>query len=795
MRIFILRAPPSLTLTLGTLPMKPKGLSKTLLGASALAAAAANLTSHTASAASATWNGTTDALWATTTNWSASPVPGTGDTATFNNAGNGNTTIDLGGGVSVGAVLFDTSSVAAYTIGSGAVGSQTLTLGSTLGNVITMNSTVTANQLFNSNLALSANSTANNQATYYALTNNSLTNTLNIAGGISASTAGVKTLHVTGSGNTNISGAITSGSGNVSIFKTGSGTLTLSGGATWSGAGITDANFTTSAVFREGLTILNGGTYNNSNGELVVGGVAVHGGAGTNTTLQLNNGTTLNGISWLSVGRGNGTGSVTSNLVLNGNSTITTTNLSAGYNANNALNLPKGSITLNNTSTLTVTDTGTNFTFNIGESAGSDITMTVNDSAVVNRAGGVAALTAGNQQTQGAIQIGRAGTGTVIMNGGTINVASTDLGRGVNNTTAQNGTLTINTGATYNNEGDFRMGFAGGASGRATLNLQGGTLNVGSTTARILAVGTFDSVQSTLNIQSGNLNLNTNSNIHFNRGNNIGPNVINLNGGAITSFSDNQTTANGAGVLDMMFSGQATSNNTFNLNGGTLAIRQVMSTTNNGSRTFNFNGGTLKATGDTAAFMNLGTGTARANVRNGGAIIDTNGFTVTMGQALLHSNVGGDNATDGGLTKTGLGSLTVTNAANTYTGPTSILNGELATGATGNLGLGNVTVADSLTASLNLGNGSSIADTATLFFGDDSTITLNNGTSETLFGITQTDDSQSIGAGIFTAEDLNTFFGVSTFLGAGTLTVVPEPSTALLGGLGVLGLLRRRRTA
>jgi len=774
--------------------MKPKGLARHWIGTSALTALiVVNFITPTASAASAAWTGTTDALWATLTNWTANPVPGTGDTATFNSAGNGNTTIDLGGGVTIGTVVFDTASAAAYTIGAGAAGSQTLTLGSTLGNVITMNAGVANNQLFNSNLALSVSSTANTQGTYYALTNNSLTNTLNIAGGISASTGGVKTLHVTGSGNTNISGAISSGSGNVSLFKTGSGTLTLSGGATWSGAGITDANFTTSAVFREGLTVLNGGTYGNSNGELVVGGVAVHGGAGTNTTLQLNNGTTLNGISWLSIGRGNGTGAVTSNLVLNGNSTVTSTNLSAGYNANSALNLPKGSITLNNTSTLTVTDISTNFTFNLGESAGSDFTMTVNDSAIVNRAGGVTALTAGSQQTQGALQIGRAGTGTVIMNGGTINVASTDLGRGVNNATTQNGTLTINAGATYNNEGDFRTGFAGGASARATLNLQGGTLNIGTTTARILAVGTFDSVQSTLNIQSGNLNLNTNSNIHFNRGNNVGPNVINLNGGAITSFSDNQTTANGSGVLDMMFSGQAASNNTFNLNGGTLTIGQIVSTTNNGTRTFNFNGGTLKATGATGAFINLGTGTARANVRNGGAIIDTNTFNVTIGEALNHSNIGGDNATDGGLTKNGTGTLTLTNAANTYTGNTLVNNGTLATGATGNLGLGNVTI--TATGALTLGNGNSIADTANLFFaaGAAGAIALNNASSDTVFGITQTDDSQSIGAGTYTAGQLNSFFGVTSFGGTGTLTVVPEPAVTLLGGLGLLGILRRRR--
>ena len=92
-------------------------------------------------AASGTWTGATDATWAGA-NWSASPVPGTLETATFNGLGNGFTTIDLGSGISVGTILFDTASVAGYTIGSGGVGAQTLTLDNT--GAITMNSTVMA---------------------------------------------------------------------------------------------------------------------------------------------------------------------------------------------------------------------------------------------------------------------------------------------------------------------------------------------------------------------------------------------------------------------------------------------------------------------------------------------------------------------------------------------------------------------------------------------------------------------------------------------------------------------------
>src|SRR5690348_289986 len=61
-------------------------------------------------AASGTWSGAADATWANAGNWSASPAPGTGDTATFNaDAATvlNNTTIDLGTGVAVKTLLFD----------------------------------------------------------------------------------------------------------------------------------------------------------------------------------------------------------------------------------------------------------------------------------------------------------------------------------------------------------------------------------------------------------------------------------------------------------------------------------------------------------------------------------------------------------------------------------------------------------------------------------------------------------------------------------------------------------------
>ena len=176
-------------------------------------------------AASGTWTGSTDSIWGDA-NWSASPVPGTGDTATFSGVGNAHTTIDLGSGVTIFDLLFNTGNVAAYTIGNGSVGSQTLTLNNSGG--IAMNPAVANNQLFNAAIILGTDGTAQT----YNVTNNS-SNTLTFAGNLyggAGGTKGTKTLAVGGSGNTVISGNITNGgTTTIAITKTGTGTLTFKG--------------------------------------------------------------------------------------------------------------------------------------------------------------------------------------------------------------------------------------------------------------------------------------------------------------------------------------------------------------------------------------------------------------------------------------------------------------------------------------------------------------------------------------------------------------------------------------
>jgi hypothetical protein len=185
-------------------------------------------------AGGAIWTGANGSTWAGA-NWSSSPVPGAANnvhTATFNSAGGVNDTINLGGGVTLNTVLFDTASAAAYTIGSGTVGSQTLTLEN--GGAITTSSTVTNGQVVNAAVVLGTDRSAQT----YTISNNAttpataLTLAGNITGAASGGVAGAKTLAVVGAGDTDITGGIAKGGAtSIAVTKAGTGTLNLAAGS------------------------------------------------------------------------------------------------------------------------------------------------------------------------------------------------------------------------------------------------------------------------------------------------------------------------------------------------------------------------------------------------------------------------------------------------------------------------------------------------------------------------------------------------------------------------------------
>ena len=211
------------------------------------------------------------------------------------------------------------------------------------------------------------------------------------------------------------------------------------------------------------------------------------------------------------------------------------------------------------------------------------------------------------------------------------------------------GTLRIDTGGTLSNTFNNGNDIAGGT----TLLINGGTATYG--TSLVLGqLNAGDGLSGNLTVDSGSLAINANN---LNVGRATGDiSVATLNGGSITVFANVNFGVGGASPTG-----------TFNLNGGTLTVKQVRD--DGSTSTFNFNGGTLKAAASAtvATFFN---GIDTANVRNGGAKIDTNGQAVTIGQILAHSSIGGDDATDGGLTKEGSGSLTLT-GANTSPAPPS----------------------------------------------------------------------------------------------------------------------------
>ncbi len=263
---------------------------------------------------------------------------------------------------------------------------------------------------------------------------------------------------------------------------------------------------------------------------------------------------------------------------------------------------------------------------------------------------------------------------------GTMNYASSAASRfgsivvgngndGAGNSTFNQSAGTINaTALTLNN------GFTG--LGAGDYNLSGGLLAV-STAVTLSNQVAGDNIWSTMTV-SGNASLTVGGGLKLTGAPGTGRNAA----GRMIHNSGTVTVAGGLNLALTTASNSAARRGEYHLNGGTLNVNQVLQDAGTDTfGTFNFNGGLLKPTADSTAFFQ---GITLANIRNGGAAIDTNNFAITIAQALLHSTILGDAAGDGGLAKSGFGTLTLS-ASNTFTGPTSILGGTLALNSTGSI--------------------------------------------------------------------------------------------------------------
>ena len=227
--------------------------------------------------------------------------------------------------------------------------------------------------------------------------------------------------------------------------------------------------------------------------------------------------------------------------------------------------------------------------------------------------------------------------GTVIVDGGLVNATNdgirfkppTGWTAGVQLT--NHGTIRIGGG------GNFRLGHNGTGIG--------GIAGAGSLSEMDLSSGTLELYGPATSVLVGDLVAGA-----------VG--VFNQNGGLVwgSGGSGNTVTIGNSGGAE----------GTYNLNGGTLWIAAVQANAGAAISAFNFNGGTLKPTVSSATFLQ---GLKAANVEDGGAVIDTTNFNITIAQSLLAGGAGG-------LVKLGAGTLTLS-GTNTYSGNTIVSNGTL----------------------------------------------------------------------------------------------------------------------
>jgi autotransporter-associated beta strand protein len=322
---------------------------------------------------------------------------------------------------------------------------------------------------------------------------------------------------------------------------------------------------------------------------------------------------------------------------------------------------------------------------------GSQVTLLRSANTAFSLAGGTLNIASGATVAKtGTNHLQITGSGTVVNVAGTL--SRTGSGTGANSlrigsATGDNATVNISTGGLVSHDStNNRIDI--GAAGEGRVNVTGGTLqaanggaiHVGSTGIKgtldvsgglVTSIGDIvvgNMAEGILNVSAGTVNVTGTASQRL---------VVSAGGPAIVSLSGSGGIAvAGSSGVSFGFASTSSGAGVFNLNGGTLTTRKISktATASGASAVFNFNGGLLRSSLSNTVFMS---GLDLANVHDGGARIDTNGHTITIAQPLLHSSLPGAAATDGGLIKSGTGTLTLS-GMNSYNGETRVQAGELA---------------------------------------------------------------------------------------------------------------------
>jgi autotransporter-associated beta strand protein len=515
-------------------------------------------------------------------------------------------------------------------------------------------------------LTLSGYISASNSATVSAPVNLGSPGTFNVVAGQTLTVSGLisgtngNSLAINGPGTVSLTGQNNSGSsaGMAGVVTVNSGVLSLnSGGSTYGTLGNV-----------AGITVGSGAVLS------LQGNDAISGSSGTARTVTVNNGTVTNNGGSHALGAltfnggtlsGAGTFSLAGDVFANSNAVISAQNVSPA--SGKSFNVASGK-TLACSGNLTGSG-GLTFA-----GAGTLVFSGTNNSS------------AGTTIRAGTLQVGNGGTGGSLGTGAVTNGGLLQFNRSDNFTWATpvidpsySGTfIKLNTNTeTLTATNSFLATSSGG------IQINGGTLQINS--SGVLQSGAEFWIAQ--NASTGACIINGGTLIVSNwlvvgRNNSAALGTLTLNSGLI------QETGNGGNIImgslgangTLTVNGGTISNNTaiwlgenstgkgtLNLNGGLVQALQVSraATTAGASAIVNFNGGTLQAITNQANLFSVD----QVLVKNGGAVIDDGGYSVGLTQGLL-------NGGSGGLTKSGVGTLTLS-ATNTYAGATTVNAGTL----------------------------------------------------------------------------------------------------------------------